>query len=500
MRAFITAIVTVFLVVEGVHAQQTEATRTPSPIAIGTPSRSLVDVFFPEAVRFEWRVAQTADRFNAGTLTIVFDEDQETIIRLSDTNVLFREPETVVVVYWRIPFSDPPELFSEIRYRWTGIDALAGETVHEDVFRFQDTRVEWASAQTEEILLVGPVDMRPNPSGLVAELRRVWALAAANTERRPHFRWLAYRLPLTPYCHSLEGFSGLFAVAPRTGEPIDCREGITERVIDGYELLIFQAESELYDTLLTRLVSSFYPVLFAREDVPAWFQRGLIELYDPRPKDGLLALSINLVRTRSAFALGDMIELRQEVSRSDPWWGQAYGMLLLMQEYTGRQGIFELARRLDAGAEFDMEIAALSGLTSETLFTEWARWIVSPRAVSVFALSSYQPATLTPSPTRTPTSTRTPTPAPTATFTPTSTPTGVLSATPFNTATLTPSSTPAPSTVTPRPPGSLPTPTPAVLSPVSMQDTPDGRAVLLIGFGVMVIALLFFVVRGGRRQ
>jgi hypothetical protein len=75
----------------------------------------------------------------------------------------------------------------------------------------------------------------------------------------------------------------------------------------------------------------------------------------------------------------------------------------------------------------------------------------------------------------------------------------VLSATPFNTATLTPSATPAPSTATPRPPGSLPTPTPAVAPPVSTQQPVDGRAALLIGFGVIVIMLIVIFIRSGRR-
>ncbi|MGQ9909622.1 MAG: hypothetical protein ACUVS2_12385 [Candidatus Flexifilum sp.] len=499
MRALIAVVIAVWLIVQTAEAQPNAVTSTPTPITAGVQSRSLVDVFFPEAVRFEWRVAQTADRFSPRTLTLVFNVDQEVTIQLTDANILFREPETVVVVYWRVPFDDPPALFSEIRYRWLGVDAAAGEAIYEDVFRFQDTRLDWTSVETEAVFLAGPADMRSTLAALVADLERVWGLASANTGLRPRFRWLAYRLPLTPYCYPLEGFSGLFTGTPRIGEPIDCREGITERVIDGYELVIFRTETELYNTLITHLVSGFYPGLFSRTDIPVWFQRGLIELYDPRPKDGLLAASIASVRARAEFALNDMTESGREAARSDPWWGQAYGMLLMMQEHIGREGIFDLARRLEAGAAFDAAVAAVSGLTAEALFAEWRRWVVSPRAISVFALSAYQPATPTPSPTPTPTVTRTPTPTATATFTATFTPTGVLSATPFNTATLTPSATPAPSTATPRPPGSLPTPTPAVAPPVSTQQPVDSRAALLIGFGVIVIMLIVIFIRSGRR-
>lgn len=497
-------VVIIALFVIAASFQSTDAQETESrvlPVVEGVPSRTLVDVFFPEAIRFEWRVSQTADQLRDLELAISYGATGRDTVRVDDADILFREPETVVVVYWRIPLDNPPELFSEVRYRWSGVDAAVGMTVYEDVVRWQDTRVEWERGVLEALVLNAPAEIRPSSSALMTELRPLYTLAQANTGRTPAFQWLAYRAPLSAFCYSMDGRDGPVIGTPRLAEAIDCRPGAAERVLSGYELVSFQTEAQLYDQVLMRLVGAFYPELFRRADIPDWFRLGLIELYDARPKDVLLVNSVALARAGTGFVLSEMIQVPPDVTRSDPWFGQAYGMLLLLVERVGFAGLFDLANQLEAGAEFDASVSALAGVSPQALIPVWERWIVSERAASIFALSPYQPATATPARSSTPTLTRTATRTPTPTATVTPTPTGVLSPTPFNTATLTPSVTAAPSTATPRPPGSLVTPTPVFEpSAAPTSDASAGRGVILIGLGAALIILIVLFIRSGTRR
>lgn len=499
MKVVIIALFVISASFQSIGAQENEP--QVLPVVEGVPSRALVDVFFPEAIRFEWRVAQTADQLRDLELTIRYNELQSETIRVDEANILFREPETVVVIYWRIPLDDPPDLFSDVRYRWSGLDAAQGMTVYEDVVRWQDTRVEWERGVLEALVLYAPAETRPTPSALMTEFRPLYTLAQANTGRSPRLEWLAYRSPVSPFCYAVEGRDGPVIGTPRLAEAIDCRQDAAERVLSGYDLISFQAETQLYDQVLMRLVGAFYPELFSRTDVPAWFRLGLIELYDARPKDVLLVNGAALARAGTAYGLGEMIQAPPDVTRGDPWFGQAYGMLLLLVERVGFAGLFDLAGQLETGADFDAAVSGVAGVSPQALIPIWERWVVSGRAVSVFALSPYQPATATPAPSATPTFTRTATLTPTPTATVTPTPTGVLSPTPFNTATLTPSVTSAPSTATPRPPGSLVTPTPVVEpSAAPTSDASAGRWMILIGLGAALIILIVLFIRSGTRR
>jgi hypothetical protein len=136
------------------------------------------------------------------------------------------------------------------------------------------------------------------------------------------------------------------------------------------------------------------------------------------------------------------------------------------------------------------------------LLNDWERWIFTDRAVAAFSFTAYQAATATPTATRTlaPTATATAT----STFTPTFTPTvtGVLSATPSPTRTPTRTLTPAPATRTPRPAGSLNTPTPVpkqVVNPLGGLSSPTtALGILTIGL-VLIAAFALFLLRSRRK-
>jgi hypothetical protein len=330
-------------------------------------------------------------------------------------------------------------------------------------------------------------------SRLMTDLQPVYASLAQNTGQDLSLNLLVYTDAFPPGCTQNDENQPV-ARGPVSGIEIPCDESLANVIFraSGYELLQSMSSNlnQIEIVVTAAMVARFYEIAWQGKAVPDWFQVGLKQFYAPNLKSSLYPTLMRMARNNGLLPLDG-----SGSANNDLWQTQNYGLVLYIADQIGVPSLFRLAN-VDADT-FAAAYQAAMGKPLSTLLNDWERWIFTDRAVAAFSFTAYQAATATPTATRTlsPTPTATATSTVTPTFTPTVT--GVLSATPSPTRTPTRTLTPEPATRTPRPAGSLNTPTPVptqAVNPISGLSSPvTALGILTIGLVLIAVFALFLL-------
>lgn len=459
------------------------------------------EVIFPQGVRFVITLARPVSEIASAALTIQPEGRPAAALDVNPNDAaLVREPFSELAYVWQVPRSAPLRLSEQVRFGWTTV-TRSGEIARvEDTFIFDDWRVTWTRRDDAPLSLAVQAEGMGSPDAAAARLRRemqpVYDLLAANTGRDETFNLLVYTQD-APGC-DVNRQGEPVAVGPTSGAALPCDPELADAIYrsSGFEAL--RSPSSSLEALQTAVTAHLVRRFYRWPDAPDWFRAGVDAFYAPQPRPGDLSLLLNAARSSRLFSLAAMTR-RPEAANAELWLAQSYGMVLFTASQTGVPGLFQLVREADA-APFDPAFEAALGRPVSALLPEFERWIFSNAAASAFNYTPYQPVTATP--TRTPTNTPTPTRTPTSTLTPslTFTPQGFVP-----TATLPPTWTPTrtvsplPPSVTPRPPGSLNTPTPVPALPLEVTSTPAGL-LGIVSIALVALAIVVLVITGFRRR
>jgi hypothetical protein len=519
------------------------------------------EVFFPQAIRFNVTLARPLTDISLATLIIQQQGQAPITISIDlEDAAVVSDPYTELAYSWMIPRANPPRLFEEITFSWRVVSTRDEVSESESSLTFTDQRTAWvqesdpagkliltipALEPSLESVPITPADMQvettpepvnaPNepavgdmtiippaagveavipeiaftPSGpqptidlpvsgasrLMTDLQPVYESLSENTGRDLALNLLVYTDAFPPGC-TQNGENQPVARGPVSGIEIPCDESLVDVIFraSGYDLLQSESSSlnQIEIVVTAAMVARFYEIAWQGKVVPDWFQVGLKQFYAPNLKSSLYPILMRTARTNGLLPLDGSGSVNANV---ELWQAQSYGLVLYIADQIGVPGLFRLANA-DADT-FAAAYQAAMGKPLSTLLNDWERWIFTDRAVTAFSFTANQAATATP------TATRTLSPSPTATatstFTPTFTPTvtGVLSATPSPTRTPTRTLTPEPATSTPRPAGSLNTPTPVpppAVNPISSLSSPaTALGILTIGLVLIAVFALFLL-------
>jgi hypothetical protein len=405
------------------------------------------------------------------------------------------EPYSELAYIWEFPRTAPPRLFQDVNFQWRLVSHQDQVAQIEDTIVFTDERALWAQDEDSRLSLTAPVD-GVNPSRLRRDLMPVYELLSYNVGRVQSFNLILYdqNLSSTGCVRNAEG--ELVSVGPVSGVEVACDPEMAEALFSasGYHVIDLSAANGALPSIVAHLTDSFYDPTWGNKNVPQWFRVGLQQFYSPVPKTFLLPLILTAARNDRLFSLNEMSALpNREV---DMWRAQSYGMVIYIADRFGVPALFDLANEIGSAESFEAAYRSVVGQPLDALFVNWERWIFTEDAAAAFGYTPYQANTATPTATSSPTpfpATDTPTATLTATLTVTPTVTGVLSPTPLPTRTLTPTEEPATPSVTPRPPGSLNTPTPAPAQLTTQVDTTLRNAAIgaIIVLLVMIIGLVY---------
>jgi hypothetical protein len=511
MRRYCLVVLLIVLLPGSLFAQ--DATDTPQPEQAYILSWSQ-EIIFPQAIRFSLILARPLAEIDAAVLTIQPEgkASRNNTLNLEETAIK-QEPYTELAYIWNIPAIDPPELFTEVEFNWR-IVGNDGEIARiTDRFMFTDERSAWLPDLeiADGFLLTLPVTKTAEkPDGdysetalakLASNLADVYALLNTYLLDVPLFKLIVYNDKLMPGC-TTNAENETVAIGPLSNTEVPCDSDLAGAIFAAGEYALVTSASSNFTsveaTVVEYITLAAYAAHWSGKSVPEWFQYGLVKLYSPASKAGEGVPLLNAARTNSLFSLDDMATLPSGSVNLDLWQAQSYGMALYIASQVGVDGLLKLANNLRDMPSFADAYRAATGRSLEALLPDFSRWIFTDSAQSAFTLTLYQPPTPLPTGTRTPTATPTPTFTSTPTITPSPTVTGVLSNTPRPT--LTPSRTPTqkPPTFTPRPPGSLDTPTPAPAQAAS--GNPVITGLLLFIIVALVIVILIMLVARIRRQ
>lgn len=469
------------------------------------------EVIFPQAIRFSIILSRPLTDISAATLILQPEGQLPRNINLDLEEVAVRqEPYTELAYIWNIPASDPPQLFTEIEIGWQ-ISSTDNENARiTDRFVFTDERSAWLSNLEiiDGFFLTLPVaksDATPEGeysktalANLESHLADVYDLLNTNLGDVPTFNLIVYNDELSPTC-TTNTENQLVAIGPLSDTEVPCDPDIVESIIttSGYMLVrsVSPDFSSLESAVVEYITRRAYAARWTGKSVPEWFQYGLVQLYSPASKAGGGLTLVNAARTNSLISLDNMAELPSESVNLDLWRVQSYGMVLYIAAQIGTEGLLNLARDIGDAPTFTTAYRAATGRSLEALMPDFSRWIFTDSAQSAFNFTLYQPPTPLPTGTRTPTSTPTPTSTFTPTITPSATVTGFLSNTPRPTLTPSRTPTPRPPTVTPRPPGSLNTPTPVPIQTTGSNNPVITGLLLFIILALVVVILVLIVLR-----
>jgi hypothetical protein len=369
-----------------------------------------------------------------------------------------------------------------------------------DRITFRDDRIEWTTAADPQrfFTVTAPAEGM-DLVRLERSLIPTYNLIAANVNQTREFNILLYPPDVAPTgCETIDD-GELFALGSVTEYGIACdpARATTIAAASGYDIVqpASGGFAAAQDALVTHFFERFYEPVWDDAAIPEWFRAGLTRFYQPDSKTELYGPVLAAARRSSLYELGEMLG-----QRDDPLWqAQSYVMVLYIAAEIGVSGLFELASSLGGAESFTSAYEAATGQSLRALIPAMSRWVLTTPGEVAFRYTPYQPTTPTPSatpsstpfpatPTFTPTITDTPTPSPTVT--------GVLSRTPVPTRTPTRTPTPAPPSVTPRPPGSLDTPTPQ--SDAGILLAGDTTRLIVLGIlGLLLVGtiVLFFQTR-----
>lgn len=457
------------------------------------------EIIYPMGVRFWVMWSRPPEGLRGVTLTVEVDGYEPETIEVDWDEPISSGPSHVELAYvWAAPDNAALRLFSdeEITFEWNAVDdaGLTGRV--RDVVMFRDQRVNWV--QNDDPL--GRINLTvsadgPSPRQIRQNVLLPYNLMSANVGAVPQFNILLYPADTDPSgCTIIQdektGGEVLAAVGPVSGDWLPCDPQRSAAIIAASGLEVVQTGSSggAQAALVRFLTERFYEPFWGEADVPDWFLNGLAWFYQPASKTMLMLSVRDAARVERLLPLEQMAAAQNETL----WNAQSFAMVLYIADQIGVDGLFELASAVRSAESFTAAYAAATGQPLSALLPNLRQWVFTREADSAFNYTPYQPETPTPLPSLTNTPfppTATDTPPPTATMTVTPSVTGVLSPTPSRTPTATVTLTPAPPTVTPRPAGSLFTPTPV---PVNLLENPVNR-VGVISVLLMVLAIIILV-------
>jgi hypothetical protein len=519
------------------------------------------EVFFPQAIRFNVILARAFTDISTASLVIQPQGQTPITISIDlEDAVVVRDPYTELAYSWTIPRATPPHVFEEIIFTWWVVSTRDEVSELGSSMIFTDQRTAWVQETdpTGQLSLTMPalgpsldtaqvtsadvqVETTPEPvnassepavsdmttippssgveaatpqlaftpigpqptvdlpvsgvSRLMTDLQPVYESLSENTDRDLSLKLLVYTDAFPPGC-TQNGENQPVARGPVSGIEIPCDESLADVIFraSGYDLLQSESSSlnQIEIVVTAAIVARFYEIAWQGKAVPDWFQVGLKQFYAPNLKSSLYPTLMRTARNNALLPLDGSGSVN---ANADLWQAQSYGLALYIADQIGVPGLFRLAN-VDADT-FPVAYQTAMSKPLSTLLNEWERWIFTDRAVAAFSFTANQAATATPTATRT--LSPTPTATATSTFTPTFTPTvtGVLSATPSPTRTPTRTLTPEPATRTPRPAGSLNTPTPIptpVVNPLGGLSSPTtALGILTIGLVLITVFALFLL-------
>ncbi len=457
------------------------------------------EVIFPQGVRFFVTPLIPMNEIREAVLTVQPEGQPQQVIPIDFSEPLQAgEGFTDLAHLWE--FAPEMPLFHEITYQWR-ITGTSGQVASvRDRMLLTDQRAQWSRDEDP----LGFINLTVPAEGLSPRQIRqnvllAYNLISANTRRTQAFNIVLYHDDL-PASGCLPGDGGAqVAVAPLSGVQVPCDEGRALEIYaaNGYQVVQSRAATlaGIQAAMIEFFTHQFYAPIWGSANVPDWFKVGLAQFYVPAPKAGLLGTVQNMARSNQLLDLEDMSQ--GPASYNTTWRAQSYAMVLYIADMIGVQGLYDLA--YEAGtteSSFQATYEAAVGQGLNALLPNLRRWIFTEGATRAFGYTPYQAETPTTTVTATVTPSRTASPTLTATATLTPSVTGVLTETP--TATRTPSRTPTlrPATITPRPAGSLFTPTPVPPpNPLSEPTTQTGLLAVLFAALAVVGALYLFIRR-----
>ncbi len=455
------------------------------------------EIIFPAAIRFTVNLTIPASEVASATLTLTPEGGDPLVIPVDLASAILNpDAATADLAYlWTIPVDDLPPLFGQIEYSWslTSTDGSTGTL--DDLLVYADPHADWVRTvdPTGRFSLTAPRSMELDP----ASLRQVYDLLRRNTGSSRTYNLLLDDTPA--YCTQRDDGTS-YVSGEQSGVIVDCSDGIEAAVFAGYDRLIVPAGAGAEAFAVATLVDAAYAPLWQDKSVPAWFVAGLEQFYDPANKYALLLPVQQAARQRTLYSLPAL-----EPSSSDTLGqAQSYAQVLYVVDQVGVSGLIDLAR-INA-SDFATAYEQAVGQPISALVPAISQWIFTRAAEAAFGVTPYQSPTDIPTATRTspptpfPTITLTPSPAPTLTFTPSVTPRGIRTYVAPPTVTPSTTATALPPTLTPRPPGSLPTPTP-IPSALQVAVSQPGVQAGLVTFLLLLLALLLFLyIRLGNRR
>ncbi len=466
----------------------------------GVVQSGTAEILFPQAIRFIVSLTVAPQAVASASLTIMPPNAQPITVSLDPkSSIVTYSAATVTLGYvWKIPVEHAPPLFSIINYQWS-VKTTDGKvsTYNGGSVVFADPRVDWMRYPypQEHLDLTVPTSFSP----FIGALRQTHALIAKNTGFTFDEKLLVS--PIDPGCTPSPDDPTKNIVTGELGLVVTCDPGIEQAAMTGYRVLALPPNADPEDFLTGVWVQEAYAPLWDQKSLPVWFIDGLAQFYNPERKDGLLLPVQQAARSGTLYNLDQMND-NTLLPATALWRAQSYGMVLYIVHQIGVQGLFDLARV--PAADFDTAYRQVMNAPTSALIPAWQQWIFTASAQGDYGITPYQPPTSTPTITPTFTSTATLTPTatllPSITPLPSSTPPGVRTYTPPPTVTSSPTPTQQPPSVTPRPPGSLPTPTP---EPTALQQTvaqPGFQAGVATLLGLLLVLLIFLYVRLGNRQ
>lgn len=495
-KSWAVLLVSALLVAGGVVYGQNEL-----PVAEGFVFKWGNENIFPSGVRFFITLSRPADDLEEVTLTIETGDQEPFTQEIDLASPVASGPSFTDLDYvWIFPDDSTLRLFSDedAVFEWRARDAIGQTARVRDRLLFKDDRVEWVRSEDPSRHIHLTVSASgPSPDQIRQSTLHSYDLMSANTGAAPEFDILLYPPDVNPTgCEQVQdaetGEAMLAARGPVSGITLPCDPDRSRRLFEISGLDVLQSDGTTIagaqSALVRFLTRQFYGTVWGEADVPDWFLSGLTQFYQPASKAHQLLPVQNAARTDRLLPLREMAVERPDDSL---WQAQSYAMVLYIAGHAGVNGLFDLATDLANATSFQAAYEAKMGQMLDALLPNLRRWVFSSTAASAFDYTPYQPETPTPVPSRTrtpfpPTATRTATATATITLTPSVT--GVLSPTPTDTPTITRTATPLPPTVTPRPPGSLFTPTPVPAA--GLLDDPTTR------LGVIVVLLILLAIVG----
>jgi hypothetical protein len=470
------------------------------------------EVIYPVGVRFTIVVEASLSSISAAQLEIQGEGSftQTIDIDLLEAFVLPPTPEpmegseqptptptpsltTALSYIWMLEEENLPQLFSTMAYEWR-IELNDGDVFTADgEFVFRDPRYEWSRFEGTGVTLTIPTFIA-NSAALSAEMRSIYNVLSHVTETNPNFNLLVYPERLRPDCERRDDGTR-FARGVVSGVEIPCSSRFAVSLVEqsGYVAVGRPDEVRLRDYLVTWLIDAFLDEIWADKEVPLWFRSALERFFLPEGAPSALSNARTGVRANRDLTLAQMGSAPQP-DNVTLWEAQAYGMMLYIVDRAGVDGLYHLIR-LESG-DFEAEYQEITGVSLRGLIGEWEGWLFTSAAEIAFGVSPYQAPTHTP--TITPTFTLTSTQTPTATTTNTPLP---LTDTVFPTITPSRTLTQSPPTNTPRPPGSLDTPTPVPASGglSSALGNPTTQAVVVTVLVILIVIAVIVYIRMGKR-